>query len=290
MTTPTGAAGLGSAPVVARWGTGHPSAPLIVTLHGAGASEASMIGLAPWLPPGPVAYAAVRGMVEEGSGFAWSTGPDLRPAMRWLLDWLDTEGDPERPVVLLGFAQGAVLAATLILTRPDRWAGGILLHGDLPPAGPGRLIGIPLFRCGDDTALRGAGAPVTVTDTPSTDVPGADGLAGHVVGEVAAWLGDRLEYLRSRGENPLPDDDEPAWPTVPGERLVPRTSAGDAGPAVTLPMDLAYDAVGKGWAVAAPLAGVGVDAGAVVLHRPQDAAEQAVVDGILEAARLHAAP
>lgn len=285
MTTPTGAAGLGSAPVVARWGTGHPSAPLIVTLHGGGASEASMIGLAPWLPPGPVAYAAVRGMVEQDSGFAWSAGPDLRPAMRWLLDWLDTEGDPERPVVLLGFAEGAELAATLMLTHPDRWAAGILLHGDLPTAGPGRFLGVPVFRCGDDTGLRASGAPLTVTDAPR-----ADGLAGHVVGEVAAWLADRLEYLRSRGENPLPDDDEPAWPTVPGGRLIPRSSPPTPGSAATLPMDLAYDAVGKGWAVADPRAGVGADAGAVILHLPQDTAEQAVVDGIREAARLNATP
>ncbi len=289
MTTPTGSAGLGAEPVVARWGTGHPSAPLIVALHGGGASEASMIGLAPWLPPGPVAYAAVRGMVSDGSGFAWTTDPDLRPAVRWLLDWLDTEGDPERPVILLGYDEGATLAATLMLAHPDRWAAGILLHGSVPAAEPGRLIGIPVFRCGDDTALRPAGAPLTSIDAPSTD-----GLAGHVVEEVAAWLGDRLEYLRSRGENPLPDDDEPAWPTVPGERLAsrptPTAPVTDEGSLAVLPMDLAYDAVGKGWAIAGPRAGVGGDAGTVIVHPPQDATERAVVDGILEAARLHATP
>jgi phospholipase/carboxylesterase len=287
VTTPTGAAGLGSAPVVARWGTGHPSAPLIVTLHGGGASEASMIGLAPWLPPGPVAYAAVRGPVEDGAGFTWAAGPDLRPPMRWLLDWLDTEGDPERPVVLLGFAAGAELAATLLVNHPDRWAGGILLHGSLPPIERGRFLGIPVFRCGDASGLPESGAPLTVTDAPS-----ADGLAGQVVGEVAAWLGDRLEHLRSHGENPLPDDDEPAWPTVPGGRLTPRSTPAtpDPGSPVVLPMDLAYDAAGKGWALAAPRAGVGADAGSVLLHTPQDAAERAVVDAIAEAARLHATP
>ena len=37
-------------PMVARWGTGNPSAPLVVALHGNGTSEHSMIEIAPWLP------------------------------------------------------------------------------------------------------------------------------------------------------------------------------------------------------------------------------------------------
>jgi phospholipase/carboxylesterase len=33
--------------MVARWGTTHPSAPLVVALHGNGTSEHSMIEIAP---------------------------------------------------------------------------------------------------------------------------------------------------------------------------------------------------------------------------------------------------
>ncbi|MDN5747022.1 MAG: hypothetical protein L0H64_00570 [Pseudonocardia sp.] len=222
MTTPTGSAGLGTAPVVARWGTGHPSAPLVVALHGGGVSEASMIELAPWLPPGPVAYAAVRGPVEQGSGFTWC----VDTAIPWFLDWLDAEGDPERAVILLGYAEGAEFAAALMLAEPHRWAGGVLLHGG-PPAGPpaerGRLVGIPVFLChaGDDTAseylVRHSGAPVRV----EADAGGGR-LAGRIVGEVGSWLTERLEFLRRHGENPLADDDDPEWPGVPGGRLSAR--------------------------------------------------------------------
>lgn len=223
MTTPTGSAGLGTAPVVARWGTGHPSAPLVVALHGGGVSEASMIELAPWLPPGPVAYAAVRGPVEQGSGFTWS----VDAAMRWFLDWLDTEGDPERPVILLGFAEGAEFAAALMLAEPHRWAGGVLLHATLParlPAQRGRLVGIPLFLChGDDDAaacylVRHSGAPVRI----ELDAGGGR-LAGRIVGEVGSWLTERLGFLRRHGENPLADGDDPEWPAVPGGRLPARS-------------------------------------------------------------------
>jgi phospholipase/carboxylesterase len=56
--------------MVARWGSPHPSAPLVVALHGNGTSEHSLIEIAPWLPHGPVAYVAVRGPLERPTGFA----------------------------------------------------------------------------------------------------------------------------------------------------------------------------------------------------------------------------
>ncbi len=114
-----------------------------------------MVALAPNLPFGP-AYAAVRGPVGTEAGFAWTGGDaDLTTTMDWFLTWLDTEGDPDRPVVLVGFADGATLAAALLVTHPERWAGGVLLHGALPdvPLERGRLTGIPVFlACGTTRA------------------------------------------------------------------------------------------------------------------------------------------
>ena len=79
--------------MVARWGTAHPSAPLVVALHGNGTSEHSMIEIAPWLPHGPVAYVAVRGPITGDSGFHWYTETDGRPdpaslaaSTAWFLD------------------------------------------------------------------------------------------------------------------------------------------------------------------------------------------------------------
>lgn len=229
----------GNVPMVARWGSEHPSAPLVVALHGNGTSEHSMIEISPWLPHGPVAYIAVRAPIERGTGYRWypdaeGGSPDaaaLAGTCRWFLDWLDTEGDPERPVLLIGFRDGVTFAGALLLLAPERFAGGVLLYGALPfdaevPMTRGRLCGMPVFLAhgADDTrtpadlltrtwdwlATR-SGAPVLAERGP-----GGDQLAGKVVGDAGTWLGDRLDFLRAHGENPLPDGDEPDWPEFGG--------------------------------------------------------------------------
>ncbi|MFC4942514.1 phospholipase [Pseudonocardia sp. GCM10023141] len=217
-------------PMVARWGTGHPSAPLVVALHGNGTSEHSMIEIAPWLPHGPVAYLAVRAPIEGDSGFIWfdESGPDdLAGTTRWLLDWLETEGDPDRPILLLGFRDGVTVAGAMMLEAPDRFAGAVLLYGALPD-GPatslvrGRLAGMPVFlahgtgdtRTPTDRLLSTWSWLSTQSGAPlwAERGPGGAQLAGDVVGHAGTWLGDRLDHLRAHGENPLPDGDEPDWP------------------------------------------------------------------------------
>ncbi|GEL22624.1 hypothetical protein PSU4_15780 [Pseudonocardia sulfidoxydans NBRC 16205] len=375
-------------PMVARWGTEHPAAPLVVALHGNGTSEHSLIELSPWLPYGPVAYVSVRAPHAVGKGYEWfplvDGVPDadaLATTCDWLLRWLDTEGDPERPVLLLGFREGVALAGALLLAAPHRFAGAVLLYGALPfDAGVAMpraaLAGMPVFlgHGSDDVRTppellqrtwdwltRHSGAPVWAEREP-----GGDQLAGKVVGDLGTWLGDRLDWVHAHGENPLADGDEPAWPTLPGGRLparageppetttgVPQHQTSQNGPAdladalwqriaaldgvstgptkvgvegtqallldraastapddafvlpadgefahqhpapdhslhVALPAELAYDAVGKGWAVPHPLAGVRVSAGMVLVPGPRDAAELEIVAGIVAAAQRHA--
>lgn len=221
------------APMVARWGSEHPAVPLIVALHGNGTSEHSMIEISPWLPHGPVAYASVRAPIEHGTGYSWFLRPtDLGPVSAWLLDWLDTEGDPERPVLLLGFRDGVTLAGTLVLGAPHRFSGAALLYGALPLDAPperARLAGMPVFLAHAENdprtpaplltrtwewLARDSGAPLW-----AERVPDGEQLDGKVVGDLGTWLGDRLDHLRAHGENPLPDGDEPVWETVPGGRL-----------------------------------------------------------------------
>lgn len=234
------------APMVARWGTQHPSAPLVVAVHGNGTSEHSMIEIAPWLPHGPVAYVAVRAPLQSSNGFCWYPEVDrgrpdpaaLATIAEWFLRWLDTEGDPERPVILLGFREGVTLTGTLMLTAPHRWAGAVLLYGALPfdlsvPMTRGRLAGMPVFLAhGADDPRTPADLLVHTWEWLSKESgaplwaerePGGDQLAGKVVGDVGTWLADRLDHLRTHGENPLPDDEETAWPTMPGGHLPPRT-------------------------------------------------------------------
>lgn len=224
--------GPGDTPMLARWGTENPSAPLVVALHGNGTSEHSMIEISPWLPHGPVAYVAVRAPIEHGTGYSWYLDhAGLAETCRWFLTWLDSEGDPARPVLLLGFREGVTLAGALVLTAPERFAGAVLVYGALPfdagvPLPPAALAGLPVFlaRGDDDTRtpaerldrtwdwLAGrSGAPLWAERGP-----GGDRLVGDVVAGLGTWLGDRLDHLRAHGENPLPDGGPQHWPDLGG--------------------------------------------------------------------------
>jgi phospholipase/carboxylesterase len=231
--------------MVARWGTEHPSAPLIVAIHGNGTSEHSMIEIAPWLPHGPVAYVAVRAPIEGSTGFCWyAEAEDRRPdaeslaaTSTWFLKWLETEGDPERPLLLVGFREGVTFAGALMVAEPHRWSGAVLLYGALPldvglPMARGRLAGMPVFlahgaddpRTPPELLIRTWEWMTTESGAPvwAERGPGGDQLAGKVVGDVGTWLADRLDHLRAHGENPIPDGEDAAWPTVPGGRLSTR--------------------------------------------------------------------
>ena len=226
---PARATGPGDEPMVARWGSEHPAAPLVVLLHGNGTSEHSMIEISPWLPHGPVAYVSVRAPVPADRGFRWFTETDGRPdpdgladASRFVLGWLDGEG--ERPVLLLAFRGGVTLAGALLLAAPERFSGAVLLHGALslyPPPPRGALRGMPvllahadddprtpqpLLAATRDWLRRWSGAPVRL------ELARGGRLAGSVVHAAGSWLGDRLDHLRAHGECPLPDGPEPDWP------------------------------------------------------------------------------
>jgi phospholipase/carboxylesterase len=129
-------------PGAARWGqtpgaAPGPGAPLLVLLHGFGSHEGDLLGLAPHLPGG-LALAAPRGPLPGGPGFAWAPlatpgRPEparVRAAAGALLTWLDA--DPRvgtRPVALLGFSQGGLMATQLLRARPDRFAAAVVLSG-----------------------------------------------------------------------------------------------------------------------------------------------------------------
>lgn len=246
MTSQSGAAGgtreAGTAPVVARWGSADPGAPLVVLLHGRGASEASMAELAPLLPAGP-SYAAVRAPIAEGGGFAWFANrgigrplPDsLAATMAWFREWLATEADPDRPVVLIGFSGGAAFAGGLLLAEPERFAAGILLYGTLPfdagvPVTRGRLSGVPVFLTHGthdtvippellartwDYLVRSSGSAVWATREPAEHE-----LTRRTVAELGQWLSERLSYLLHHGRTMPPGPAQ--WPTLPGGTLPER--------------------------------------------------------------------
>jgi phospholipase/carboxylesterase len=221
-------------PVVATAGSTDPTAPLVVLLHGRGADETGILGLADHLPAG-AAYAAVRAPIAEGGGFAWfanrgigrPVAESLRATMDWFRVWLDDVAPAGRPVVLIGFSGGAAFAGGLLLDDPTRYAGGAILYGTLPfdagvPVIPGRLVAVPVFVAHGEQdvviprelldrtwswLLEESGAPTIARRDP----------VGHAIsvpalGNLAGWLHERLVFRATRATAAGPT----TWSRIPG--------------------------------------------------------------------------
>ena len=123
--------------------------PAILTLHGRGANAFDLLGLAPYLCGGQFLVICPQAPLEtpigpEAVGYAWygaSRGsmPDIEgmldshKALRGFLDDCLTHYpiDPTR-LAVLGFSQGGVMAYSLALTDPERFAGLAVLSSWLP--------------------------------------------------------------------------------------------------------------------------------------------------------------
>jgi phospholipase/carboxylesterase len=237
------------APTVAWSGPDDPARPLVVLLHGRGADEAGIIGLAEHLPP-TASYAAVRAPIAEGDGYAWfanrgigrPVAESLAETMDWFRGWLDDVAPAGRPVVLVGFSGGAAFAGGLLLTDPHRFAGAAILYGTLPfdagiPVTPARLAGVPVFVAQGDAdtviprelldrtwayLLGDSGAPPYAHRDP-----GGHAVTADTVGELGGWIAERLQFLTRH--DPLLAD-ATTWPPLAAGQLPQR--AGDR-PAVS---------------------------------------------------------
>lgn len=198
--------------------------PLVVLLHGRGADEAGIIGLAGHLPAGP-SYAAVRAPIPTGGGYAWfanrgigrPVAESLSQTMAWFRGWLDRVAPTGRQVILVGFSGGAAFAGGLLLADPQRFAGAAILYGTLPfdvgvPTSPVRLAGVPVFVAHGETdtviprelldrtwsyLLGESGAPAYARRDPGGHV-----LTSSTVSELRGWIAERLQFLALR--SPLP--------------------------------------------------------------------------------------
>jgi phospholipase/carboxylesterase len=219
-----------AAPVVATAGSPDPAAPLVVLLHGRGATEQDILGLADRLPR-TAAYAAVRAPIAEGDGYAWfdrrgigqPEPASLRSTMDWFTDWLTSEAPPSRPVALVGFSGGAAFAGGLVLDDPSRYVAAAILYGTIPfdagvPVTPGRLAGVPtLVAQGDQDEV----IPRELLDRTWAYVNGPSGApawalrdpGGHEISETVAtqlggWLSERLSFFGQHGHGSTV---APAW-------------------------------------------------------------------------------
>ena len=204
-----------AAPVVVTRGPADEAAPLVVLLHGRGADEQSIIGVAEHLPEGPT-YAAVRAPIAEGGGYAWFANrgigrpieSSLAETMAWFRGWLDEVALEGRPVALIGFSGGAAFAGGLVLAEPNRYAGAAILYGTLPfdagvPVTPGRLAGTSMLVAqGDsDTVIPRELLDATwayLHDDSGATVrarrdPGGHGITPETLNELADWVSELVQ-------------------------------------------------------------------------------------------------
>lgn len=111
--------------------------PVVVLLHGFGASEQSMAGLGPVLTGSP-RWVAPRGpLTVNGGGAAWAPitvpgNPDpehIAIGTERLWAFLDEAVGTTAPLVAVGFSQGGLMASQLLRTRPERIVGTAILAG-----------------------------------------------------------------------------------------------------------------------------------------------------------------
>lgn len=207
--TPTTAASPGPAAGLShihRFVLGDGARPLLL-LHGTGGDEADLIPLGAAIAPG-AALLSPRGQVKEGTAnrFFRRLGegrfdiPDLHARTEALAGFVAAArqayglGAP----VAVGFSNGANIAASLLLTRPETLAGAILIRA-MVPFEPDRRVDLggrpvlllsgvadPLVPAADARRLAAmlaeAGADVT-----HLDVAAGHGLAPRDVREAEAW-------------------------------------------------------------------------------------------------------
>jgi phospholipase/carboxylesterase len=179
-------------------GTGHP--PLLL-LHGSGGSEADMAPLATKLLPGAMAV-AVRGAVPWEGGFAFfrrfeDRSIDERDVLAQaglLADSVAQIGSAQgfaRPPVAVGFSNGAIMAAALIMLHPGLLTGAVLFR--------------PLSPLATDPDTRLPQTPVLIIDG-SDDPRRSPGDGARLARRLARMGANVTHHLLRTGHSLVADD------------------------------------------------------------------------------------
>src|SRR5258708_9437775 len=136
-------------------GDGTATPPVVVFLHGRGSDESSDAMVATVFEGATLL--TPRGMLREGGGYAWfrNHGPgvadpsSLKDCVNFLESWTDVHvPSPDSNLWLCGYSSGAATAGALLLSKPDRYRGAILISGPLVSERPwpvARLRGLPIL-------------------------------------------------------------------------------------------------------------------------------------------------
>ena len=205
--------------------------PLLLLLHGVGSNEYDLFGLAPFLD-GRFLIISVRAPNTLAPGsYAWfevdftPQGPIINPAQaeasrKALIAFLDEalttyDADPKQ-VYLMGFSQGAIMSASVALTRPDLVAGVVLMSGRILPeiqpliASPGALENLPFLvvHGTTDTVLpinHGRASRQLLSSLPVEltyhEYPMGHEVSQESLADLSAWLSTHLDRTHPRAEN-----------------------------------------------------------------------------------------
>lgn len=194
-------------------GTDPAAAPLLL-LHGTGGNEHDLLRFGRALAPG-AALLSPRGDVNEGGALRFFARlaegvfdpQEIIGRTHALGDFLSAATsryglDPLR-LVAVGFSNGANIAATLLLLRPETLGGAVLLRSMVvldQPAAPGTLTGKRVLLCSGSTdplvpadhparlaeLLRAGGAEVK-----TQSIPASHALTPGDLAAAQSWLGGR---------------------------------------------------------------------------------------------------
>jgi phospholipase/carboxylesterase len=122
--------------------------PLLLLLHGIGSNEQDLFGLAPFLDK-RFLIISVRAPNTLGPGsYVWfevdftPQGPVINPKQEedsrktlitFIKEAVTAYGVDPKQVYLMGFSQGAIMSASVALTRPELVAGAVLMSGRILP-------------------------------------------------------------------------------------------------------------------------------------------------------------
>jgi phospholipase/carboxylesterase len=203
--------------------TGNP--PLLILLHGVGSNEYDLFELAPLLDQRFLILSLRAPITLAPGSDAWfevgftPQGPIINPeqaeqSRQLLIDFigqaLATYNANPRQVYLMGFSQGAIMSASVALTRPDLVAGAVLMSGRVLPelqpvmAPREQLADLPILVVHGtmDTILpiHNGRASRDLLSTLPVDLTYREYAMGHEVSpeslaDVRTWLSERMDQV-----------------------------------------------------------------------------------------------
>jgi len=190
------------------------SAPPLLLLHGTGGTEHDLVRLGRTISPGS-ALLSPRGDVSEGGALRFFARlaegvfdpAEVRRRTLALADFIVAAsahyGIDAARLVAVGFSNGANIAGTLLLLRPETLGGAVLLRPMVvldQPAAPGSLAGKRVLLChGNTDPLVPAGQPARLAalfaaggaDVAARVFPASHALTPQDVTAARDWLGGR---------------------------------------------------------------------------------------------------